>query len=127
MAYNNNNDGQLGRGDAGLGHKHGQIGSPQSPCGYNAEPNGGPSQKGGDQTGRWGEWPETQNEMMGVARDGLAANPTASGDIVTPMSSSKSEMPGLKGSSGTGPTGAGKISSPWTENSTAGWEGSSTN
>lgn len=121
------NQGAYGSGPGGgLGVKHGEIASPQGPCGYDAEPNGGKSLKGGDPTGRWAEHKETPNMMMGVSRDGLAANPSAGGDIITPMSTSKSEMPGLSGSSGTGPTGAAKISSPW-GHGTAGWEGSSTN
>ncbi len=118
--------GSNGTGQPGLGNKHGEIASPQGPCGYEATPNGGPSQKGGDQTGRWGEHPETSNIMMTVARDGLAASPTASGSIVTPMSTAKSEMPGLKGSDGTGPKGQGGISSPWSDTSYAGRDGSST-
>jgi hypothetical protein len=107
-------------------HKHGEIQSPQGPCGYDAQPNGGPSLKGGDPTGRWAEHKETPNLMMGVARDGLKSSPDATGEIVTPMSTAKSEMPGLTGSSGTGPTGEGRISTPW-GHGTAGWEGSSTN
>lgn len=119
--------GSRGAGDAGLGEQYdkSKITGPWGTCPYHAEPNGGPSIKGGDPTGRWAEHKETPNLLMGVARDGLSASPTATGDIVTPMSTAKSEMPGLSGSSGTGPTGEGKISTPW-GHGTAGWEGSST-
>lgn len=99
----------------GLGNAHGPIGSPLEPCPYDAQPNGGPSIKGGDPDGPFGKFKETPNLMEGVARDGLKASPTATGAIETPMSTSSAAMPGLTGSAGTGSTSGGgaKISSPF--------------
>ena len=121
------NYGSSGSGSGGgLGTPHGKIMSPQEPCPYTAEPNGGPSIKGGDPTSPFGQHKETPNQLMGVSRDGLAANSSASGSIVTPMSTSSASMPGLSGSAGTGPKGEGGISTPW-GHGTSGWNGSSTN
>lgn len=109
-----------GSGGPGLGTMHGKIGSPQEPCGYEITPNGGGSQKGGEPNGPFGSHKETPNEMMGVARDSMSGAPQqgfgnlgSGGGISTPMDTSTA-MPGLSGqSSGTGPTGGAKISSPW--------------
>lgn len=99
----------------GLGNKHGQIGSPLDPCPYSIEPNGGNSDKGGEKVYRFGEFTETQNEMMGVNRDSLQGNLSAQGGIETPMDESNSMMPGLTGSSGYGSISGGgaKIASPF--------------
>jgi hypothetical protein len=51
--------------------------------------------------------------MMIVGRDSMGGNLGTSGEISTPMDTSKAEMPGVTGSSGTGTTGAAKISTPW--------------
>lgn len=97
----------------GLGNMHGQIGSPQDPCPYDITPNGGKSDKGGEPSGPFGAHKETANQMMGVDRDSMSATPTIQGGISTPMDTSTASMPGVSGSSGTGPTGGAKISSPF--------------
>lgn len=97
----------------GTGPMHGSISTPQGPCPYSIEPNGGKSMKGGEPNGPFGRYLETQNQMMGVGRDSLSANQSAQGGIATPMDTSKSEMPGVSGSSGYGPTGGGKIAGPF--------------
>lgn len=110
----------------GLGTPHGKIMSPQGPCGYEADPNGGDSVKGGVDYPPFGSHKETQSIFGTVTFDGQKANQDATGDIVTPMSTSSAAMPGLSGSSGTGPKVEGGISTPW-GHGTAGANGSSTN
>lgn len=97
----------------GLGTMHGPIGSPQDACPYSVEPNGGRSLKGGEPNGPFGSHKETPNQMMGVARDSMSAQPTIQGEISTPMDTSKSEMPGISGASGYGQSGGGKIVGPF--------------
>lgn len=97
----------------GYGQKHGPFASPQAPCPYSVEPNGGRSKKGGEPNGPFGQHLETPNQMMGVGRDSMSANQSTQGGIATPMDTSKSEMPGVRGSSGYGPTGGGKITGPF--------------
>lgn len=102
--------------DYGSGAKptmHGQIASPLEPCGYEITANGGASQKGGEPNGPFGQHMETPNSMMGVGRDSMTGNLGVSGEISTPMDTAKAAMPGVTGSSGTGQTGDGKISTPW--------------
>lgn len=98
---------------AGLGEKHGPFAGPWGACPYTITPNGGASEKGGEPKAPFGSHKETPNDLMGVSRDSMSAVPGIQGGISTPMDTSKSEMPGVTGSSGTGPTGGGKISSPW--------------
>lgn len=101
----------------GLGAKNGDITGPwdPSPFGYVA-PNDGPSTKGGEPMGPFGSYMESTNPIMVVGRDGLTAQPTVQGGISTPMDTSRSEMPGVRSSDGTGPNkgGGSKFSSPWT-------------
>src|SRR5262245_41185029 len=106
----------------GLGTKHGPIGSPQEPCGYDITPGGGPSQKGGEPNGPFGQHMQSQSVLPIVGRDGLQGGPQegfgnlgSGGGISTPMDTSTA-MPGVSGqSSGSGPTSGGgaKISSPF--------------
>jgi len=106
----------------GYGPMHGQIATPQGPCKYSIEPNGGKSVKGGEPMGPFGSHKETPNQMMGVSRDSMGGAPQqgfgnvgSGGGISTPMDTSAT-MPGVTGqSSGTGPTSGGgaKISSPF--------------
>src|SRR5262245_52760335 len=107
----------------GLGTKHGPIGSPQEPCGYDITPDGGPSQKGGEPNGPFGQYMQSQSDLPIATRDGLSGKPQegfgnlggAQGRVLTPMDTSTA-MPQVSGeSSGSGPTSGGgaKISSPW--------------
>jgi hypothetical protein len=98
----------------GLGNRHGPIVGPLDPCGYDITPGGGPSQKGGEPKGPFGQYMQSASPLPIVGRDGLTADSQAGGSIVTPMDTAKSEMPGVRGSDGTGATGGGgaKISSP---------------
>jgi len=111
-----NYDGQVDSNDrAGYGNMHGKIASPQGPCGYDVEPGGGKSKKGGEPNGPFGQHLQSNSPLPIVGRDGMSANPTIQGGISTPMDTSNA-MPGVTGnSSGTGPTGGGgaKISSPF--------------
>lgn len=97
----------------GTGAMHGKISTPQGPCAYSVEPNGGRSLKRGEPNGPFGSHLETPNQMMGVARDSMSANQSTQGGIATPMDTSKSEMPGVRGSSGYGQAGGGKIVGPF--------------
>lgn len=116
MSHNiNGRDWDWGSGPGGgLGTKHGPLGSPAEDCGYSADPNGGASLKGGDPTGKWAQFKETPNQLMGVSRDGLASSPTAAGAIETPMNTSTAMPMGSGKSDGTGPQNGANISSPWT-------------
>lgn len=104
-----------GNDKSGYGNMHGKIASPQGPCGYEVQPGGGPSEKGGETQGPFASYKESPSAMPIVGRDGLKANIQAGGSIVTPMDTSKSEMPGVRGSDGTGSVSGGKakISTPW--------------
>ena len=104
-----------GNGHGGLGERHGPFAGPWGACPYTITPNGGASMKGGEPNGPFGQYKETANDMMGVSRDSMQGAPGIQGGIATPMDTSKSEMPGVRGSDGTGPVSGGgaKISSPW--------------
>lgn len=99
----------------GLGNKHGQIGSPLDPCGYDITPGGGASKKGGETQGPFAQYQQSPSVLPIVGRDGLTANPSAGGGLVTPMDTAPT-IPGVRGGDGTGPTSGGgaKISSPFT-------------
>lgn len=97
----------------GLGTKHGEIGSPLEPCPYTVDPGSGPSQKGGEPQGPFGAHKQSPSILPIVGRDGMGANVGAGGRIDSPMDNPASALPGVTGASGTGPTGAGKISSPF--------------
>lgn len=99
----------------GLGTKIGPFGSPQETPPYSIEPGGGKSQKGGEPNGPFGAHKQSNSPLPIVGRDGMGANPTIQGGISTPMDNAGSAMPGVEGSSGTGPTSGGgaKISSPF--------------
>jgi hypothetical protein len=105
----------------GLGTMHGQIGSPQDPCGYDITPGGGASKKGGEPMGPFGQYMQSASPLPIVGRDSMGGAPQqgfgnvgSGGGIVTPMDNSRSAMPGVRGSDGTGPVSGGgaKISSP---------------
>lgn len=107
---------------SGYGEKHGSIASPQGPCGYEISQGGGMGQKGGEPSGPFGSHKQTGSMLPITTRDGMQGAPQggfgsvgSGGGISTPMDTSKSEMPGVTGSSGTGPVSGGgaKISSPW--------------
>lgn len=108
---------------SGYGNKHGSIASPQGPCGYEVQAGSGPSQKGGEPSGSFGQHMQTPGTALPiVGRDGMQGAPQGGfgevgrgGGISTPMDTSTSAMPGVSSSSGTGPTtgGGAKISTPW--------------
>lgn len=111
-----------GKGGGLAGHMHGQIGSPLEQCPYTLEANGGGAQKGGEKMGPFGQYMETPNQMMGVARDSMQGAPQggfgsvgSGGGISTPMDTSDSAMPGVRGSDGFGNASGGgaKITGPW--------------
>jgi hypothetical protein len=119
----NKYEGQVdGNDHAGYGVMHGQIASPQGPCGYEVQPGGGASQKGGEPNGPFGSHKQSNSPLPIATRDSLGGNPQqgfgnvgSGGGISTPMDTSTA-MPGVTGnSSGTGPTSGGgaKISSPF--------------
>lgn len=110
----------------GLGTKHGPIASPAEGTKWSVSPNSGGGAKGGEPQGPFGQHKQTSSILPIIGRDSLGENLGASGEIVTPMSTSGAAMPGVSGSDGTGPTGEGKISSPWSDTSYAGRDGSST-
>lgn len=100
----------------GLGAKNGDITGPWDPSPFGQRsPNEGKSQKGGEPMGPFARFKESQCDMMIVTRDSMSAIPTIQGGISTPMDTARSEMPGVRGSDGTGPVSGGgaKISSPW--------------
>lgn len=106
----------------GLGNDHGAgIKGPLEKCPYEITPGGGPSQKGGEPNGRFGQYKQSNSVLPIATRDGLAGAPQegfanlggSQGRISTPMDNSSAAMPGVSGSSGTGPTGGGKISGPF--------------
>lgn len=99
----------------GLGNQHGGgIVGPLEPCPYDITPGGGSSQKGGEPQGPFGKHMQSSSPLPIVGRDGLTANPSAGGSIVTPMDTATT-VPGVRGSDGSGRTSGGgaKISSPW--------------
>lgn len=108
----------------GLGNMHGKIGSPQEPCPYDVQAGSGPSQKGGEPSGPFGQYLQSPSPLPIVGRDGMqAAMPEGFGNtggsigrIQTPMDNPTSAMPGVTGSDGSGPISGGgaKISSPFT-------------
>lgn len=110
----------------GLGTMHGSIASPAEACGYEVSPGSGGGAKGGEPQGPFGKHRQTESILPIIGRDSLGGNLGTGGDIATPMSTSGAAMPGLSGSDGTGQTGEGKISSPWSDTSYAGRDGSST-
>jgi hypothetical protein len=107
----------------GLGNKIGEIGSPQETPPYSIKADDGMSQKGGEPNGPFGQHMQSQSILPIVGRDSMNDSPQqgfgntgSGGGISTPMDTSKSEMPGVTGSSGTGATSGGgaKISTPFT-------------
>lgn len=105
----------------GLGNMHGQIGSPQEPCPYEITPGGGGGQKGGERSGPFGSYTQSSSPLPVTTRDSLAGAPQqgfanlggSQGRVSTPMDTAPT-IPGVEGqSSGSGPTGGGKISSPF--------------
>lgn len=104
----------------GMGHKHGQIGSPLEPCKYSISASDGGGQKGGEPNGPFGGYTQSSSPLPITTRDSLAGAPQegfgnlgSGGRISTPMDTSTA-MPGMRGSgAGTGSTGGGKISSPF--------------
>lgn len=110
-----NYDGQVDANDKpGYGNKHGQIASPQGPCGYDIQPGGGRSQKGGEPDGPFGSHKQSSSVMPIVTRDSLGADPASRGGITTPMDTAPT-LTGVSGKSdGTGPVSGGgaKISTP---------------
>lgn len=117
----NGRDYDYGSGPGGgLGTMHGQIGSPQDPCPYDITAAGGKGQKGGEPDGPFGQYMQSPSPLPITTRDSLAGAPQqgfgnvgSGGGIDTPMDTS-TFMPGVSGkSSGTGPSGGAKISSPF--------------
>lgn len=98
----------------GLGNRHGPIAGPLQPCPYTITPGGGASVKGGEPNGPFGQYKQSASPLPIVGRDGLSANTSAGGGIVTPMDTAPT-LPGVRGGDGTGPTSGGgaKISSPF--------------
>lgn len=119
----NSYEGQEDMNDrSGYGVMHGKIASPQGPCGYDVQAGGGASQKGGEPNGPFGQHKQSNSDLPIVTRDSMGGAPQqgfgnvgSSGGISTPMDTSKAEMPGVTGSSGTGATSGGgsKISTPF--------------
>lgn len=115
-------EGQVDANDrGGYGNKHGQIASPQGPCGYEITPGGGGSQKGGEPKGPFGQHMQSSSVLPIVGRDSMSKSPQegfgnlgSGGGIVTPMDTSTT-LPGVRGSDGSGPTSGNgaKISSPF--------------
>jgi hypothetical protein len=97
----------------GLGNKHGSLGSPLEPCPYAVDAGSGPSQKGGEPGEPFGAYKQSPSSLPIVVRVDLSANVGASGRIDTPMDNPSSALPGVGGASGTGPKGAGGISTPF--------------
>lgn len=107
----------------GLGNDHGGgIKGPLEICPYEITPGGGPSEKGGERKGPFGQYTQSNSPLPIATRDGLPGAPQegfanlggAQGRVVTPMDTSYT-LPGVTGqSSGSGPTGDGKISTPMT-------------
>jgi hypothetical protein len=104
----------------GLGNKIGEIGSPLNNPPYSIEPSGGGGQKGGEPNGPFGQYTQSNSPLPITTRDSLGGAPQqgfgnvgSGGGIQTPMDNPSAAMPGVTGSSGTGPTGGGKISSPF--------------
>lgn len=103
--------------------KHGQLASPQGPCGYEVPARGAGTQNEGgiNSQGTIGQYRETPNssvEMAGRVTGNLPTQgklPAGEQRLSTPMDASQNGTSiGATGqASGTGPTGAGKISSPW--------------
>lgn len=109
-----NYEGQVDGNDRpGYGNKHGAIASPQGPCGYDIQPGGGASVKGGETQGPFAQYKQSSSPLPIVGRDSLGANPTVQGGITTPMDTAPT-IPGVRGSDGTGPTSGNgaKISTP---------------
>jgi hypothetical protein len=106
----------------GRGTKHGGIASPQGPCPYEITPGGGNGQQGGEPDGPFGSHKQSSSPLPITTRDSLAGAPQqgfanlggAQSRVKTPMDTAPT-IPGVTGqSSGSGPTGAGKISTPFT-------------
>lgn len=120
----NGRDYDYGSGPGGgMGTMHGQIASPLDPCGYDISPSGGGGVKGGEPSGPFGQYQQSSSVLPITVRDSLPGAPQegfanlggAQGRFMTPMDNSKSAMPGVRGSDGTGAISGGeaKISSPW--------------
>jgi len=105
----------------GTGNMHGKIASPLQVCPYDVTAGGGKSMKGGEPSGPFGQYLQSPSDLPIVGRDGMEANIQEGfgnvggsvGNIQTPMDNPTSALPGVTGSDGTGPTGGGKISSPF--------------
>lgn len=106
----------------GLGNDHGGgIKGPLEICPYEVTPGGGASQKGGEPNGPFGQYMQSSSLLPITTRDSLAGAPQqgfanlggSQGKVVTPMDTSTT-LPGVSGqSSGSGPSGGGKISTPF--------------
>lgn len=111
-----------GPGGGLANHMHGPIGSPQEQCPYEITPGGGASQKRGEPNGPFGQYMQSSSPLPITTRDSLAGAPQegfmnlggSQARVVTPMDTAPT-LPGVTGqSSGSGPTGDGKISTPFT-------------
>jgi hypothetical protein len=105
----------------GTGNMHGQIASPLQLCKHDITANSGSGQKGGEPNGPFGSYSQSSSPLPITTRDSLPGAPQqgfgnlggAQARVVTPMDTAPT-LPGVTGqSSGTGSTGGGKISSPF--------------
>lgn len=104
-------------------NNHGKVASPQGPCNYDIPASGAATtggDTGGEPKGKVGAHKQTPGTTVTVKTyDGLQPGPGTmpSGEqrLATPMDASLNGTSiGAPGnSSGTGPSGGGKISSPW--------------
>lgn len=99
----------------GLGTKLGQIAGPQEGMGYDisAAPKGG-AEVGGLNIGPFGSYKESPTILPTVTGVTIGENMGTDGALETPMSTSTAMLMGSGASDGTGPSGTGGISSPFT-------------
>lgn len=100
----------------GLGTKLGQIAGPQEGMGYDISAAPGPGiETGGVNIGPFGSYKESPTIMPTVSCVKIGENMGTDGALETPMSTSPAMVMGSGGASdGTGPSGTGGISSPFT-------------
>ena len=99
----------------GLGTKLGSIAGPQEGMGYDisAAPKGG-AEVGGLNIGPFGSYKESPTILPTVTGVTIGENMGTDGALETPMSTSTAMLMGSGASDGTGPSGTGGISSPFT-------------